>query len=112
MMFREEKYFNILAASMFGSREAADQLLAGKRYLFLTMMINGFNLPARGCSEPAPPTDGSNAPFPAQALCSPLPVRGSGTILIKTETCPHVGKRHLDASGCLSTGRQVSLRLR
>ena len=52
--------------------DGADQLLAGNRYLFPTMMIDCFNRPTRGCSAPEPATDGNNAPLPLKkARCSP-----------------------------------------
>lgn len=50
--------------------DGADQLLAGNRYLFPTMMIDCFNLPTRGCSAPEPATDGNNAPLPLKSPCA------------------------------------------
>lgn len=78
MMFREEKHFHMccqtgwqnIKKKKLPATDGADQLLAGNRYLFPTMMIDCFNLPTRGCSAPEPATDGNNAPLPLKSPCA------------------------------------------
>lgn len=60
----------ILKKKKLPATDGADQLLAGNRYLFPTMMIDCFNLPTRGCSAPEPATDGNNAPLPLKSPCA------------------------------------------